>query len=343
MEQTGSKKARLALLLGGLVVLAALAIGGYFWWTKTQPAKYTGPVEKVTMGVGVAPLSLLIWVAENEGYFADNGLDVEIKDYPSGKAAVGDLIDDKVDIATITEFGFMSRSFDNPDLRIVSSITTANINTLVAIKEKGIEKISDLKGKRIATVSGTEAEFFLETFLLFNNIPTTDVEIIYINSNNIVQSVLGGEADAAMIWEPYVYQIKTNLGEENTITWPGQSGQSSYWLFNSKENFITRNPKIFKRTLKALVQAEEFVKTNEADAKAVLVSHGLDAQFVDDIWQKLNFIVGLSQALIIAMEDGARWRVKNKLTDKAKIPNYLDYIYPDALESVKPGAVMIIR
>ena len=84
MEQTGSKKARFALLLGGLVVLAALAIGGYFWWTKTQPAKYTGPVEKVTMGVGVAPLSLLIWVAENEGYFVDNGLDVEINDYPSG-------------------------------------------------------------------------------------------------------------------------------------------------------------------------------------------------------------------------------------------------------------------
>ncbi len=146
-----------------------------------------------------------------------------------------------------------------------------------------------------------------------------------------------------MIWEPYVYQIKTNLGEENTITWPGQGGQSSYWLFNSKENFITRNPKIVKRTLKALVQAEEFIKTNEADAKAILVSRGLDAQFVDDIWQKLNYIVGLSQALIIAMDDGARWRVKNKLTDATEIPNYLDYIYIDALESVKPEAVTVIR
>lgn len=332
------------LTIGLIAAVVALGLAGIGAWYFSQGEKqYSGPVEKVTMGVGVAPLSLPIWVAENEGYFADNGLDVEIKDYPSGKAAVGDLIDDKVDMATITEFGFMSKSFDNSDLRIVASITTANINSLVANKDKGIENISDLKGKRIATVSGTEAEFYLQTFLLFNNILTTDVEIIYLNPNNIIQSVSGGEADAAMIWEPNVYQIKTNLGEENTITWPGQGGQRSYWLFNSKENFITRNPEIVKRTLKALFQAEEFIKTNEADAKAILVSHGLDAQFVDDIWQKLNYIVDLSQALIIAMEDGARWRIENNLTDATEVPNYLDYIYIDALESVKPEAVTIIR
>ena len=332
------------LTIGLIAAVVALGLAGIGAWYFSQGEKqYSGPVEKVTIGVGPAPFSLPIWVAENEGYFADNGLDVEIKDYPSGKAAVGDIIDDKVDMATITEFGFMSKSFDNSDLRIVASIATANINSLVANKDKGIENISDLKGKRIATVSGTEAEFFLHTFLLFNNILTTDVEIIYLNPNNVVQSVSGGEADAAMIWEPNVYQIKTNLGEENTITWPGQGGQISYWLFNSKENFITRNPEIVKRTLKALFQAEEFIKTNEADAKAILVSHGPDAQFVDDIWQKLNYIVDLPQALIIAMEDGARWRIENNLTDATEVPNYLDYIYIDALESVKPEVVTIIR
>jgi len=321
-----------------MILITVIVISGCV----QQKEKYTGPVEKVTIGVGVAPLSLPIWVAENKGYFADNGLDVEIKEYPSGKAAVGDLIDGKVDMATITEFGFMSKSFDEKDIRIVSSITTANINSLVANKNSGIEEISDLKGKRIATVSGTEAEFFLVTFLLFNDISTDDVEIIHLKPDDLVQSVSSGEVDAALIWEPYIYEIKTNLGE-NAIIWHGQSGQSTYWLLSSKEDFITKNPEIVKRTLKALLQAEEFVKTKEAEAKAILVSHDLDAQFVDDIWQKLDYTISFPQALIIAMEDGARWRIQNNLTDATEVPNYLDYIYMDALETVKPEAITIIR
>jgi len=339
-QKKGQKPGKTWILVA--VIVIGSGIGSYFWLSQEQPERFTGPVEKVTIGVGVAPLSLLIWVAENEGYFADNGLDVEIKEYPSGKAAVADLIDGKVDIATITEFGFTSKSFDEKDITILSSIATATINSLIARKDKGIEEISDLKGKRIAVTSGTEAEFFLGTFLIFNDISINDVAIVYLEPRDIVQSVSDGEVDAAMTWEPYAYKTRSNLGE-NAIVWPGQSGQHSYWLFVSKEDFITRNPEMVKRSLKALLQAEEFVKRNKDGSKGILVSHDLDAQFVDDIWQKLDYTVSLCQALLIAMEDGARWRIKNKLTDATEVPNYLNYIYHDALEAVKPKACTIIH
>ncbi len=42
------------------------------------------------------------------------------------------------------------------------------------------------------------------------------------------------------------------------------------------------------------------------------------------------------------MEDSARWAIKNKLTDAKKVPNYLDYIYTDALKAVMPEAVRIV-
>jgi hypothetical protein len=43
------------------------------------------------------------------------------------------------------------------------------------------------------------------------------------------------------------------------------------------------------------------------------------------------------------MEDEARWMIKNKLTKEKNVPNFLDYIYEDALKAVKPEAVNIIR
>jgi hypothetical protein len=35
--------------------------------------------------------------------------------------------------------------------------------------------------------------------------------------------------------------------------------------------------------------------------------------------------------------------MKERLTDKKEIPNYLDFIYMDALGEVKPEVVMIVR
>ena len=43
------------------------------------------------------------------------------------------------------------------------------------------------------------------------------------------------------------------------------------------------------------------------------------------------------------MEDEARWHIENEYTDAKEVPNYLDQIYFDALESVNPDAVNIIH
>jgi NitT/TauT family transport system substrate-binding protein len=47
--------------------------------------------------------------------------------------------------------------------------------------------------------------------------------------------------------------------------------------------------------------------------------------------------------LILALEDEARWAISNKLTDRTDMPNYLNYVYLDAIRSVAPSAVTIIH
>jgi ABC-type nitrate/sulfonate/bicarbonate transport system substrate-binding protein len=56
-----------------------------------------------------------------------------------------------------------------------------------------------------------------------------------------------------------------------------------------------------------------------------------------------RFLKSLDQSLILAMEDEARWMIKNNLTGEKKTPNLLDYIYFDGLNTIKPKSVNIIR
>ncbi|MGC2691171.1 MAG: hypothetical protein WA228_00620, partial [Desulfobaccales bacterium] len=43
-----------------------------------------------------------------------------------------------------------------------------------------------------------------------------------------------------------------------------------------------------------------------------------------------------------AMEDEARWMIRNRLTDQAEVPDYLDYFDPGPLSRADPEAVRLI-
>jgi NitT/TauT family transport system substrate-binding protein len=64
---------------------------------------------------------------------------------------------------------------------------------------------------------------------------------------------------------------------------------------------------------------------------------------VTSIWNEFIFELFLDQAILTILENEARWAIRNKLTDGKKVPNYLNFIYFDTLEAVKPKGVNIIR
>jgi len=167
--------------------------------------------------------------------------------------------------------------------------------------------------------------------------------VVDLEPSEIVDAVVNGDVDAGFTWEPNIFEVKSRLGA-NTISWSGQSGQDFYFILLTKERFIEENPEVVERFLRALIRAEEFMKENETEAREFTKTRfNYESSYIDYIWQRHEFAVVLPQALIVAMEDQARWRIDNKLTDATGVPNYLDYIYFDALEKVKPEAVGIIR
>jgi NitT/TauT family transport system substrate-binding protein len=68
-----------------------------------------------------------------------------------------------------------------------------------------------------------------------------------------------------------------------------------------------------------------------------------DADYMGTVWSENQFSLSLDQSLITAMEDEARWMIKNNLTTEKKVPDFMNYIYVDGLKAVKPEAVNIIR
>jgi len=131
---------------------------------------------------------------------------------------------------------------------------------------------------------------------------------------------------------------------DNAVDWPAQGGMEFNFLILAKDKWIKSNPQAVKGFMKAILMAENFANENADEAQNIFTRiTGYEHALVGSIWDYSRFAVELPQALLIALEDQMRWRMENKLSDIAEVPNYLNYMYFDTLNELKPEAVSMIH
>ncbi|MCJ7568490.1 MAG: NrtA/SsuA/CpmA family ABC transporter substrate-binding protein [Anaerolineales bacterium] len=330
-------KSTMIIVLILLVVVSSVTV-----WLLIKPSQGGEiPMEQVVVATGKS--AVLVYIAEDQGYFTENGLDVKIIDFPSGKQAVEAMLAGEADIATASMSVLVSYALDGRALKTFAEIAQYRIKDLVARRDRGITQISDLKGIRIGVTMGSAGEFALGRFLTLNGISSDDVELVDISAPEMVKAIDEGMIDAALTWEPYTYHIVQALAE-NTISWPGDSDQDSSFILLCTDGWLEAHPTVDERFLLALLQAETFVLENNQQAREFIEQQfAYDPAYWASVWPKYSFTVRLSQGLILAMEDEARWRIEAGLTEARSVPNFLDFISIEALEKVHSEAITMIR
>ena len=337
-----SKKTLIVIIVVPAVVIAGVSL---YWSLQKQPEKYTGPVEKVTMGISATSLlPCLVYIAVEKGYFLEEGIDMEIKGYPTGKAALSATLKGKTDMATVADMPIAFTSFERNDFAIFVTIldSAEHVKALVR-KNRNINTSHDLIGKKVATTIGTSAHFFMITFFALNLLDLSDVEVVDLEPGEMVEAIVNGDVDAIFAWEPNILN-SLRIMRNNAIILPSKVGYMATFNLVSKKDFIESNPELIKRIIKSLAKAEEFVKNNREESIDIVASRlKIERESINELWNDYKFILSLSQSLLVTMEDQARWAIQNNLTDATEVPNYLDSIYLDALLEVRPEAIGIIH
>jgi len=326
------------------VIVAIVLFGfgaGYF---ANSPDTSTGKVESITIGLASsAPAYTPIYIAQSQGFFAGNGLNVTIREYDSGQDAIKGMLNGEVDIAGGTEGGIIGSALNKRKFKVFSTIDKNQGFYLTGRKDRGIEDILDLNGKRVGVTLGGIGEFYLGRFLELHRLKIHDISLVNVKPPSTMDAITGGDVDAVVVHQPYSHNIRERLGA-NGITWQVQSSQPIYTIVITRSDWISGHPKLVIQFLNALAQAEGFILNHPAEAKATVQKLlNYDDAFVAENWHEHQFSLSLDQSLVLAMEDEARWMINNNLTSEKQVPDFLDYIYLDGLEKIKPESVNIIR
>jgi NitT/TauT family transport system substrate-binding protein len=301
------------------------------------------PLEEITVAYSPFESGALFWIAEDQGYFRQNGLNLTLKKYDSGAEALTSVVNGEADITIgVTEYPLVWKAFEGARLRAIANIDKGNFIYIVARKDR-IGNVSDLRGKRVGTTVGTVAEFHLGRFLTLHGIDRGEITIVDVRTPaGWVSEVVDGNVDAISTAQPYAREARDRLGG-NAFFWPAQSSQPLFALVISTDEWVAAHPDEVEGFLEALVTAEEYAVNHPEEAKQIVQERlNLDPAYMEMVWSQNQFAVTLDQSLVLAMEDEARWMIANNLTNETEVPDFRDYISVEGLDTVKPGSVNII-
>lgn len=245
-----------ALIITTFVLLAILTAGGFFY-QRSQP-KF---LEKVTYGFIAFPGTLPYLVAKDQGFFQEEGVDVEIVDDTDYVKMNEDVATGAVDFQSqyvlIDVVDAVSRG---KKLSIVMATDYSDgADAIVAKKE--IRTVADLKGKKIGVAKGTLSQYLLSDALKKSSLSLSDVIEVDLTSADAVSAFISGDVDAAVSWEPDVTKAVTDGGGWRLYTSAESPGLIIDCLVFRSE-FVRKYPKKVTGVIRGYMKGMNFISAN---------------------------------------------------------------------------------
>ena len=335
-------KKRRPKIIAGAILIAVIVISSFVYLNSQKP--YFGKVETIKVAYSPFESLTLFWVAEHQNFFSQNGLNLTSLKYDTGSGALNGVLKGEADIVVgTTEFPFTNSILGGAKINTLASISKSEFIYLIGRADRGINQVSDLKGKTVGVAFGTIAQFYLGRFLDLNGLSFLNVTLVDLKTpDEWVNAVVNGSVDAVATAQPTAEEAKNGLGD-NAVVWSIQSSQPLYAQAIATNDWIMNHPELVTKFLRSLSQAEDFVINHPAEAKAILKNQlNLTDAYMVKAWSENDFSLSLDQSLLLAMQDEAQWLISNHLTNATTVPNFINYVYEDGLKSVKPSAVNII-
>ncbi len=312
--------------------------------SQEQGEQASDSAHELIIAVSKTPLSAPIYIAEELGYFKSQGLKVRLDEYVGGNRCLNAMLEDKAALATTSDYPIMINSFKRKDFTVLATfVSSENDVKLMTRKSLGIQFPAQLKGKTIGVVKGASSHYFLDRFLLFNDINLSDVKVVHVSPENMPLALQSGKVDAVSVWEPFGY-LSSNLLKDDLVIFPGENYYRETFNLASKNKTATTEHGNIKRLLRALGHAIAFIKEYPDKAQQILLQRlNQDSDFIEWIWNDYNFNLTLDQTLLLTLEHESRWAMENGIVSAEIIPNFLDYISPEALGEINSRAVTIIQ
>ncbi|WP_416414309.1 ABC transporter substrate-binding protein [Pantoea sp. App145] len=212
-------------------------------------------------------------IAEKEGFYQQEGLNVELTSFGDGPVITQALAAHELDAAYIGAppvFQWYSRGLKG---QIIAKVNSGQAALLVS-KNSTITHLADLKGKRIAGVKkGSGMDVLLRGLVLSQQAKLTadkDVQVLSMPAGNMVAALGQNVVDAAFTWEPFVSEAILR-GDARVLLDVNQVQPDYPWyVIMALPETLKNRPDDVVKLLRAHRKAVDFINQHPQEADKII-------------------------------------------------------------------------
>jgi NitT/TauT family transport system substrate-binding protein len=219
-------------------------------------------VETPRIKVGVMSTSEIapFYLAQQNGYFREQGIEPEAVMAPSGQASLAKLVGRETDIS----FGsyppfFLAQAKGAADITFVADCTALapKNEMLMAMPNSPVRTVNDLAGKRIAiTGPGTATHLMVMAAMKNHGVDYSTVQWVTLPFPDMAGALARGDVDAALIVEPHVTQAMRAFGAAPVLDISeGTTEEFPIGGYATLGSFAKANPKTIVAFQRAMLRA----------------------------------------------------------------------------------------
>jgi len=239
-----------------------------------------------------------VYVGLQQGFFAEQVLDVKVAQGRGSHDAITKLATGNADIGLSDLVALLqAKAAENVPVSAVYSVFSEAPHAFFVRSDSGINSVTDVAGKKVATAPFTSSNVFLSLLLNVNRVDESSITLLKADPGALNPMLLTGNTDVVISWitdsEVYKSQAK-EAGKTLTILPWYDAGLEFYsTAIVASDRFLSERPDVAKRFIKAYAKAIDYTfkhpKESAAAVKAAVPE--VDATVAEATIRSINGLV----------------------------------------------------
>ena len=244
-----------------IIAIVVVAIGAFFL--------LGGAGEEVTIGYLPSDHDAALFVADSQGKFQENGIKTKLVQFNNGGDLMTAMASGDVDVGYVGITPVLSSIAKGVPVKVISAAQTEGSGIVVA-KDSGINAVSDLAGKKIATPGEASIQHMLLTYYLQQNgMSISDLKVSSMKVPSMNDALKTDKIDGAITFEPYVSIAEKNgakvlAGSQDILP------DHPCCVVAASDKFINDHPNETAKILEIHKNATDFINNNTDEAAGLL-------------------------------------------------------------------------
>jgi ABC-type nitrate/sulfonate/bicarbonate transport system substrate-binding protein len=336
--ESGQKEA-VRMRGGWLALVVCLLAGVVIVFAVTIPPGTFAQVPRLTVGTSVSiTLHSLPIIAAVKGFDRAEGIELDIRLFPSGAAMTEAVASGDLAVAQVGDVPFVSMLAAGVPLKLVAQMTDSGRNYSFWMRaDAKVRRPEDVLDKTIGFPFGSTSHLIMAQFIKVYGLDARRIKQVDLQPPGVVAAYARGDLDGFILWSPgsnraararpsvkihdaYMSYLLDRPG-------PRRLGPAHTVVF-AREEFLRRNPRLVEAYLRALLRAREFLYSpaTSVEAEAIIAEAlRVERDIVREALPEIRFQLDIDKRLINDLDMVGRLLAElGRIRAAPEIKKYID-------------------